>query len=163
MDDNAGVLGLIEELAIMLEDAKPVFGKGGRFKQVDTDAALDLIDEIRDLFPGEFAQSRQIVRERQALLDNAEAEATRMVEDARQQAMLIASQQEIVRTAQMQADTIMADVRALESETRAGADDYADEVFAHVESTLDSMLSNVRLCRDRLNATYSYDQPNSYE
>ena len=150
--DETGVMGLIDELSILLEDAKPVFGKSN-LKQVDAGAAFEIIDEIRDLFPSEFAQSRQIVRERQSLLDDAEAEANRMIEDARSQAMTIASEQEIVRIAQQQADTIMADVRELERETRAGAEDYADEVFSHVEQSLDTLLSNVRRCRDRLNAT----------
>ncbi len=139
--DETGVLGLIEELSILLEDSKPVFGKGN----------LRQVDEIRDTFPGEFAQARQIVRERQSLIDDAEAESARLIEDARSQAMTIASEQEIVRIAQQQADTIMADARELERQTRAGAEDYADEVFGHVEQSLDTLLNNVRRCRDRLN------------
>ena len=135
--DETGVLGLLEELSILLEDAKPVFGKNN-LRQVDVSAA--------------FEQSRQIVRERQSLLDDAEAEANRMIEDARSQAMTIASEQEIVRISQQQADTILADARELERQTRAGAEDYADEVFGHVEQSLDTLLGNVRRCRDRLNA-----------
>ena len=132
--DDTGVLGLLEELSILLEDAKPVgFGRNNNLRQV--------------------AQARQIVRERQGLLDDADAEANRMVEDARSQAMTIASEQEIVRISQQQADQILADARELERQTRAGAEDYADEVFNHVEQSLDTLLSNVRRCRDRLNAT----------
>ena len=136
--DETGVLGLLEELSILLEDSKPVFGKGN-MRQVDIAAAFEIMDEIRDTFPSEFAQARQIVRERQSLLDDAEAEANRMIEDARSQAMTIASEQEI-------------DARELERQTRAGAEDYADEVFGHVEQSLDTLLNNVRRCRDRLNA-----------
>ena len=106
--DETGVLGLLEELSILLEDAKPVFGKSN-MRQVDIAAAFEIIDEIRDTFPSEFSQARQIVRERQSLLDDAEAEANRMIEDARSQAMTIASEQEIVRISQQQADTILAD------------------------------------------------------
>lgn len=149
--DETGVLGLIEELQILLEESKPAFGRNG-FVQVDINAALAIIEDIRTDFPSEFAQSRQIVRERQSLLDDAEAEANRMIEDARSQAMTIASEQEIVRISQQQADTIMADARELERQTRAGAEDYADEVFGHVEQSLDALLSNVRRCRDRLNS-----------
>lgn len=76
------------------------------------------MDEIRDLFPAEFSQARQIVRERQSLLDDAEVEANRMIEDARSQAITIASEQEIVRISQQQADTILADARELERQTR---------------------------------------------
>ena len=42
--------------------------------------------------------------------------------------------------------------RELERQTRAGAEDYADEVFGHVEQSLDTLLNNTRRCRDRLNA-----------
>ena len=145
--DETGVLGLIEELSILLEDSKPVFGKNN-LRQVDITAAFEIMDEIRDTFPGEFAQARQIV---QSLLDDAEAESSRLIEDARSQAMTIASEQEIVRIAQQQADTIMADARELERQTRAGAEDYADEVFGHVEQSLDTLITSVRRCRDRLN------------
>ena len=152
--DDTGVLGLLEELSILIEDAKPVgFGRNNNLRQVDIQAAFEIMDEIRDTFPSEFAQARQIVRERQGLLDDADAEANRMVEDARSQAMTIASEQEIVRISQQQADQILADARELERQTRAGAEDYADEVFNHVEQSLDTLLSNVRRCRDRLNAT----------
>ena len=122
-------------------------------EHLDIAAAFEIMDDIRDTFPVEFAQARQIVRERQGLLDDADAEANRMVEDARAQAMTIASEQEIVRISQQQADQILADARELERQTRAGAEDYADEVFGHVEQSLDTLLSNVRRCRDRLNAT----------
>ena len=106
--DETGVLGLLEELSILLEDSKPVFGKGN-MRQVDIAAAFEIMDEIRDTFPSEFAQARQIVRERQSLLDDAEAEANRMIEDARSQAMTIASEQEIVRISQQQADQVLSD------------------------------------------------------
>ena len=137
--DETGVLGLIEELSILLEDSKPVFGKNN-LRQVDITAAFEIMYEIR-----------YIVRERQSLLDDAEAESSRLIEDARSQAMTIASEQEIVRIAQQQADTIMADARELERQTRAGAEDYADEVFGHVEQSLDTLITSVRRCRDRLN------------
>ena len=135
----------------MLEDSKPVpFGKSN-MRQVDIDLAGEIIDDIRGTFPSEFAQARQIVRERQSLLDDAEAESVRLIEDARSQAMTIASEQEIVRIAQQQADAIMADARELERQTRAGAEDYADEVLGHVEQSLSSLVTSVSRQRERLN------------
>ena len=106
--DEIGVMNLIEELSVLIEDSKPVFGKN-TMRQVDAQAAFEILDEIRDTFPSEFAQARQIIRERQALLDEAEAQASRLIEDARSQAITIASEQEIVRISQQQADTIMAE------------------------------------------------------
>lgn len=149
--DETGVLNLIDELLVLIEDSKPVFGKNA-LRQVDAQSAFEILDEIRDTFPSEFAQARQVIRERQALLDEAEAQATRLIEDARSQAITIASEQEIVRISQQQADAILAEARELERQTRAGAEDYADEVFNHVEQGLDTALNSIRRVRDRLNA-----------
>lgn len=148
--EDSGVLDCLEDLSILLEDSKPVMMKNN-LRQVDISAAFEIMDEIRDTFPSEFATARQIVRERQALLDDAEAEAARIIEDAKSQAMTIACEQEIVRLAQSQSESIMADAREMERETRAGAEDYADEVFSHVEQSLDNVLLQVRRVRDRLN------------
>lgn len=149
--DETGVLNLIDELSVLIEDSKPVFGKNA-LRQVDAQSVFEILDEIRDTFPSEFAQARQVIRERQALLDEAEAQATRLIEDARSQAITIASEQEIVRISQQQADAILAEARELERQTRAGAEDYADEVFNHVEQGLDTALNSIRRVRDRLNA-----------
>lgn len=149
--DETGVLNLIDELSVLIEDSKSVFGKNA-LRQVDAQSAFEILDEIRDTFPSEFAQARQVIRERQALLDEAEAQATRLIEDARSQAITIASEQEIVRISQQQADAILAEARELERQTRAGAEDYADEVFNHVEQGLDTALNSIRRVRDRLNA-----------
>ena len=46
----------------------------------------------------------------------------------------------------------MNEARELERQTRAGAEDYADEVFTHVEQSLDTALNSIRRVRDRLNA-----------
>ncbi len=148
--DETGVMALLDELSDLIEDGKSVLGNKDR-KQIEVGPALDIIDEIRQAFPVEFAQARQIVRERQGLLEDTEAECNRILEDARNQALIIASEQEIVRIAQQQAENILADAREMERETRAGAEDYADNVFSHIENTLDSLNENVRRCRERLN------------
>ena len=148
--DETGVLALLDELSDLIEDGKPALGNRDR-RQIEVAPALDIIDDIRRTFPIEFSQARQIVRERQGLLEDTEAECNRILEDARNQALIIASEQEIVRIAQQQAENILADAREMERETRAGAEDYADSVFSHIESTLDSLNENVRRCRERLN------------
>jgi vacuolar-type H+-ATPase subunit H len=148
--DETGVLALLDELSDLIEDGKPALGNKDR-KQIEVGPALDIIDDIRQAFPVEFSQARQIVRERQGLLEDTEAECNRILEDARNQALIVASEQEIVRIAQQQAENILADAREMERETRAGAEDYADSVFSHIESTLDSLGENVRRVRERLN------------
>jgi cell division septum initiation protein DivIVA len=148
--DETGVLGWIDELWDLIEDSKPVLGNKDK-RTIEIGPALAILEEIRNNFPEEFSYARQIVRERQSLLEDAEVEANRILEDARNQALIVASEQEIVRIAQTQRDDILADARDMEREMRAGAEDYADTVFSHIENTLDQLSENVRRCRDRLN------------
>ncbi|MGN0301723.1 MAG: ATPase [Anaerotardibacter sp.] len=149
--DEQGMLALIDELSAYIEDAKPPFAKNN-LKQIDPNICFEILDEMRASYPQEIAQARQIIRERQALLDEAEAQASRLIEDARSQAITIASEQEIVRISQSQAESIMAEAREMERQTRAGAEDYADEVFNHLEQSLDTALNSIKRCRDRLSA-----------
>ena len=152
MDDNTGVSQLLDDLLDLLEDSKPAFGRGGGYRTVEIAAAFDIIDEIKTLFPGEFSQARQIVRERDALLEGARKEASNMISDAQHQAVTIASQQEIVRISQQQAESIMAEAREMERQVRSGAEDYAYEVFSNIEQNLGSMLNNIQRCRERINS-----------
>ena len=150
--DESGVMNLVEELSVLIEDSKPAgFGRTG-FHLVDAQAALEILDEIKEAFPPEVGQARLVIRERQDLLDEAEVQASRLIEDARSQAITIASEQEIVRISQQQAETIMAEAREMERQTRAGAEAFADEVFTHVEQTLETALTSIKRCRDRLNS-----------
>ncbi len=119
-------------------------------KMVDPEKVYEIIDEIRAQFPDEIKQARWIVKERQEMLEEAEKEANRILEDARDRARSIASEQEIVKLAEQQAAAIMDDARAKEREIRLGAEDYADEMLANLEVNLGKLLTAVQRGRDRL-------------
>jgi len=142
------ILALIDRIEELVDA-----GKGVPFastKLVDPDKVYELIDEIRANFPDELKQARWIVKERQEMLEEAEKEANRILEEARDRAQSIASEQEIVRLAEQQAAEIMDDARAREREIRLGAEDYADEMLANLEVNLGKLLTAVQRGRDRL-------------
>ena len=80
------------------------------------------------------------------------------VADAAQQALTIAGEQEIVRLAQQQADDIRDRAQQYERETRYAAEDYAEQVFTHLEENLKSLTSTVARCRSQLNESASQSQ-----
>jgi cell division septum initiation protein DivIVA len=84
------------------------------------------------------------------MLEEAEKEANRILEEARDRADAMASDQEIVRRANEQAASIMDDARQQEREIRLGAEDYADEMLANLEVNLGKLLTAVQRGRDRL-------------
>ena len=140
------IVSLVDELEGLIEEAKPPFGKGAQFKVIETEVFFNILDEIRMSYPEEWQKSRRILKEREELMASAAAQA-----DAQQQALTIAGEQEIVRLAQQQADDIRDRAQQYERETRYAAEDYAEQVFTHLEENLKSLTGTVTRCRQQLN------------
>ena len=62
-------------------------------------------------------------------------------EELRQARIIVRDRQEVID-----------DAMAREREMRVGAEDYADQIFANLETNLDNLLKNVTRCRQRLNS-----------
>lgn len=148
--DEAGIEELLDELTEIIENSKPVLGNSQK-RQVEIGPVFEILDEIRDILPEELRQARIIVRDRQGMIEAAEIDANRILEDAERQADQIASEQEVVRIAEGKATEIVEEAMVREREMRVGAEDYADQIFANLETNLDNLLKNVTRCRARLN------------
>ncbi len=142
------IMALIDRIEELVDNGRAVPLTGS--KMVDPEKVYEIIDEIRAQFPDELKQARWIVKERQEMLEEAEKEANRILEEARDRAQAIASEQEIVKLAEQQAAAIMDDARTKEREIRLGAEDYADEMLANLEVNLGKLLTAVQRGRDRL-------------
>ncbi|MBY4796818.1 ATPase [Collinsella sp. AGMB00827] len=142
---------LVDELESIIEESRPPFGKTAQFKVIETDVFFNILEEVRMSYPEEWQRSRRILKERDELLASAAAQADSIIADAQQQALTIAGEQEIVRLAQQQADEIRDRANQYERETRYAAEDYAEQVFTHLEENLKSLANTVSRCRQQLN------------
>jgi cell division septum initiation protein DivIVA len=142
------ILALIDRIEELIDSGRNVPFSGNKI--VDPEKVYELIDEIRAQFPDELKQARWIVKERQEMLEEAEKEANRVLEEAKARAEAIASEQEIVKLAEQQRADILDDARSREREIRLGAEDYADEMLANLEVNLGKLLTAVQRGRDRL-------------
>lgn len=150
MQPGEEIENLLYELEQMIVEAKASFMGGAQKKIIDAQDALEIIDEIRAIFPQEFTDARRIVKEEQERLDSAQQQADAIVADAQQQAMVIASDQEIVRIAQKNAEDIREQAARYERDTRYNAEEYADTVLAHLEENLKSLTNSVTRVRQTL-------------
>jgi cell division septum initiation protein DivIVA len=141
-------MALIDRIEEAMDSARTV--PLMRDRLVDVEKVYEIIDEIRSVFPDELKQARWIVKERQEMIEEAEKEANRILEEARDRADAMAAEQEIVRRAAEQAAGILDDARQQEREIRLGAEDYADEMLANLEVNLGKLLTAVQRGRDRL-------------
>ena len=142
------IMALIDRVEEIVDSARAVPFTSQ--KMVDPDAVYEIIDEIRAQYPDELKQARWIVKERQEMLEEAEKEANRILEEARERAQALASEQEVVRLADAQAADILDNARAREREIRLGSEDYADELLANLEVNLGKLLTAVQRNRQRL-------------
>ena len=132
MQPEREIESLLDELEDVVEQGKTPFMDNSGNKTVDAQEIFSIIDEIRERFPTEFQEARRTLREREEILVAAQ-----------QQAVTIASDQEIVRLAQMQADDIHAQAAEYERETRHNAEEYAERVLGSLEDNLRKMTDTV--------------------
>ena len=142
------VLVLIEKLDDLVHNAKAVPLTDQ--VRIDREEIWEILDQMRATIPEEIKQARWIVKERQEMLSEAKREAERLVGDARESAASMASQQEIVKLAERQAAELLGDARQREREVRLGAEDYADEILATLETNLGKFMSAVQRGREPL-------------
>jgi cell division septum initiation protein DivIVA len=147
------IMALIDRIEELIDSGRNVPFSASKI--VDPDKIYEILDEIREHFPDELKQARWIVKERQEMLEEAEKEANRILEDAKARAEALAAEQEIVKLAEQQAAEILDNARAREREIRLGAEDYADEMLANLEVNLGKLLTAVQRGRDRLQGKVS--------
>jgi vacuolar-type H+-ATPase subunit H len=116
----------------------------------DREEIYDILDQMRSTIPEEIKQARWIVKERQDMLAEAKQEAGRVLAEAQERADRLASETEIVRLAERNAQQIMEEAREQERVTRLGAEDYADEVLGSLEMNLEKFIAAVQRGRERL-------------
>src|SRR3989442_11953752 len=98
------VLVLIDKLDDLVHNAKAVPLTDQ--VRVDREEIYEILDQMRATIPEEIKQARWIVKERQEMLAEAKRECDRIIQEAREQAMREASQTEIVKLAERQAQEV---------------------------------------------------------
>ena len=150
MQPGEEIESLIDELEQMVSEAKSPLTGGGQKKIVDAQDVYEILDEIRRVFPQEFADARRILKEEAETLDRARQQADSIIADAQQQAWILAGDAEVVRLAQQQADSIRDQAAQYERDTRYNAEEYADTVLAHLEENLKTLTNSVSRVRQTL-------------
>ena len=132
------VLVLIDKLDDLVHNAKAVPLTDQ--VRIDREEIYDILDQMRATIPEEIKQARWIVKERQEMLGEAK----------REQAVREASQTEIVKLAERQAQEIIDEAKRQAREMRLEMEDWADGMLATLETNLDRFLTAVRRGRERL-------------
>src|SRR2546421_6150230 len=121
------VLVLIDKLDDLVHTAKAVPLTDQ--VRIDREEIYDIRDQMRATIPEEIKQARWIVKERQEMLAEAKREVDRIIGEAREQAVREASQTEIVKLAEKQAQDVVDDARRGGREMKLEMEGWADSML----------------------------------
>ncbi len=135
------ILQLIDRLEELFNESKNVpFTKN---VMVDEDRMLDIIDQMRIAIPEEVKKAQQLLGQRDRVLAQAQEEANRTLELARQKADQLVMKDGITQEAQRRAEQILAQARSEAESTRADADDYVLDSLTQLQAELDRLNNQV--------------------
>ena len=111
---------------------------------------LARLDEMRAALPDSLSQAEALLGGRDQMVEEARAEAQRIIEQAHSERGSLTSETGVVRQSQAEAERILAEARREAAEIRAEADDYVDSKLANFEVVLTKTIGSVDRGREKL-------------
>ena len=128
------ILQLIDRLEELFNDAKAVPFTHNVI--VDEDKMLELIDQMRIAIPEEVKKAQQVMAQRDRVMAQAQEEANRTLQIAREKADQMLQKDIIMQEAQRRADQIISQGRAEAESTRADADNYVVDTLMQLQEQI---------------------------
>ena len=135
------ILQLIDRLEELFNDAKAVPFTHNFI--VDEDKMLELIDQMRIAIPEEVKKAQQVMAQRDRVMAQAQEEANRTLQIAREKADQMLQKDIIMQEAQRRADQIISQGRAEAESTRADADNYVVDTLMQLQEQIAKISNQV--------------------
>jgi len=125
----------------LLKELEDVLTKSGRVPfsgrlMVDGEEAIALLDRLRAAVPEEVRRARQIMRERDQILEQARRQAQRISEQAQREVSMRLEEDGLLEEASQRSSQLVEDAKREAEAIRRGADGYARDVLTELEARL---------------------------
>ncbi|HEX6760422.1 MAG TPA: hypothetical protein VF086_18750 [Propionibacteriaceae bacterium] len=117
---------------------------------INRNEVLAAIDDVIDNLPDEIADAQQVIDTSAYKVAEGEAEAGRILAEAREHAASLAQHSEVVRVAEQVAAQMRSEADQEAAALRREIDEFIDARMASFESVLHKTASQVRTARARL-------------
>ena len=125
---------LVDRLEDLVDEGRHMpFSK---FTMIDEERALELIDQMRISIPEEIEKASRVLSQRDRILAQANEEAARLIQAAREQGVQLMDREATVQAAQSRAANIVEQAKQEAEEVVAGADMYVADTLAKLEGQL---------------------------
>ena len=136
------ILQLIDRLEELFYESKS--SPLTRNVMVDEDRMLDIIDQMRIAIPEEVKKAQQLLGQRDRVLAQAQEEANRTLELARQKSDQLVAKDMVAVEGQRRSDMLLEQARIEADNIRADADDYVLNSLNQLQAELDQIANQVR-------------------
>jgi hypothetical protein len=136
------ILQMIDRLEELLNESRPLPFTHNVI--VDEDRMLDLIDQMRVSIPEEVKKAQQLLAQRDRLIAQAQEEANRTVNLARDRSNELVERDQVVQAAYSQAEQIKAQAQMDGVSIRREADGYVLETLRNLEMEMERAINQVR-------------------
>jgi cell division septum initiation protein DivIVA len=136
------ILHLVDRLEELFNQSRPIPLTHSVI--VDEDRFLDIIDQMRISIPEEVKKAQQVSAQKDQVLAQAQNEAARTLQLAREKADQLVEKESLTADAQRRAAQILEQARIEAEQTRIGADHYALDGLLGMEVELERLVNQVR-------------------
>lgn len=145
----ADVQGKLDEIVAMVEQARSR-ALAAHQAVVSRQELLGALEELRELLPGEMSEARQVLRDREQLIEGAKAEGRRLLAAAHEQCQRLVNEHEVLARAEQEAQDVLDYARNESSRMRLETEAYVDTLLARIQALLTGTLDTVTTGRERI-------------
>ncbi len=137
---------LVDRLEDLIDEGRHLpFSK---FTMVDEERALEIIDQMRISIPEEIEKAARILAQRDRVLAQANEEAARILQNARQKGEQMLDQEINVQAAHNRAANVIEQARQQAAQIKAESDQYVVQILSRFEQQL---VKNLNIVRNGIN------------
>jgi F0F1-type ATP synthase membrane subunit b/b' len=136
------IMHLVDRLEELFNDGRPIWFTHSI--AISEEKFLDIIDQMRVTIPDEIKKAQQLLNQRDRILAQANEEANRTLQLAREKGDQAVEKDAIVQAAQTRSEQIIAQARHEADATRKDADAYVLETLTKIEAEVEKHLTQIR-------------------
>jgi len=133
---------LVDRLEDLIDEGRHIFGT--KLTMIDEERALEIIDQMRISIPEEIEKAARVLAQRDRILAQANEEAARIVQLARDKGDQLVDREAMVQAAQSRAANIVEQARQEAEQITREADNYVLDTLSRLEQQLNRAMTVVR-------------------
>ncbi len=142
------IFELMNELITEIEESKKSIFSGK--KTIEVDYVLDILNEINDVLPKEIHYAREIINQKQAIINDARNKAHKILEGANYRLHELVEDSRVTQLAYEKSNRLIDEAKSQAYEIKLNADDYAVNVLEDLISYMNEYKNIIRQNKDNI-------------